>query len=109
MIDLTPIINAGIALLAAIVTWKLVPWIKMRTSNEEQALISALIRTGVFAAEQLYKTPGMGKAKFEYVREYLLAHGYQVDQAAVEAAVAECINGIGATQIVIDQDEEAEE
>ena len=109
MIDLTPIINAVIALLAAIVTWKLVPWIKMRTSNEEQALISALVRTGVFAAEQLYKTPGMGREKFEYVQKYLLAHGYQVDQAAVEAAVAECINGIGATQIVIDQDEEAEE
>jgi hypothetical protein len=109
MIDLTPIINAVIALLAAIVTWKLVPWIKMRTSNEEQALISALVRTGVFAAEQLYKTPGMGQAKFEYVQKYLLAHGYQVDQAAVEAAVAECINGIGATQLVIEQDEEDEE
>ena len=95
MIDLTPIINAVIALIAAIIAYKLIPWIKARTTNEQQATVAALIRVGVFAAEQLYKTPGMGKAKFEYVQNYLAGKGYRVDIADIEAAVGEYINAIG--------------
>ena len=100
MIDLTPIINAMIALIAAIVTWKLIPWINARTTNEQRATIAALIRTGVFAAEQLYNAPGMGKAKFEYVQNYLGLHGYKVDIAEIEAAVGEHINGIGQPEAI---------
>ena len=95
MIDLTPFINAVIALIAAIITWKLIPWIQARTTNEQQATIAALIKVGVYAAEQLYKTPGMGKAKFEYVQRYLASKGYSVDIADIEAAVGEYINAIG--------------
>ena len=52
-IDLTPIFQAIIALLAALVTYKLVPWIKARTTESQQALLSATVRTLVYAAEQL--------------------------------------------------------
>ena len=37
-IDLTTIINAIIALLAALVTYRLIPWIKARTTAEQQDL-----------------------------------------------------------------------
>ena len=42
-IDLTDIIQAIIALLAALVTYKLVPWIRNRTTAEQQALLSATV------------------------------------------------------------------
>ena len=91
-IDLTTIINAIIALLAAIVTYRVVPWIKAKTTNEQQAYIRALVKAGVYAAEQIYNTDGMGKKKMEYVREWLLSHGLDIDVAEIEAAVSEYIN-----------------
>lgn len=91
-IDLTPVIQAIIGLLAALIAYRLIPMIKAKTSNEQQAYITTLIKAGVFAAEQLYKTEGMGTKKMEFVREYLLGKGFNVDTTAIEAIVAEYIN-----------------
>lgn len=87
-IDLTPIIQAIIALLAAIVTYKLIPWIKTKTTNEQQQLLAATVKTLVFAAEQLYGA-GSGEAKLEYVKEQLEAKGFTADLAEIEAAIKE--------------------
>ena len=87
-IDLTPIIQAIIALLAAIVTYKLIPWIKAKTTNEQQAMLSATVRTLVFAAEQIYGA-GKGAEKLDYVIAELQKKGYTADRAVVEAAVRE--------------------
>ena len=86
--DLTPIIQAIIALLAAIVTYKLIPWIKAKTTNEQQAMLSATVRTLVFAAEQIYGA-GKGAEKLDYVIAELQKKGYTADRAVVEAAVRE--------------------
>lgn len=91
-IDLTPIIQAVIALLAAIVTYKLIPWIKAKTTNEQQALLRAAVKTAVFAAEQMYGA-GNGEQKLDYVVNWLNERGYTADRAAIEAAVGEYING----------------
>ena len=87
-IDLTDIIQAIIALLAALVTYKLVPWIKNRTTAEQQALLSATTKTLVYAAEQLYGA-GRGAEKLDYVAAELEKRGFTADRAAIEAAVAE--------------------
>lgn len=91
-IDLTTIINAFIALLAALVTYRVIPWIKAKTTNEQQAYIRALIKAGVYAAEQVYNTDGMGTKKMEYVRNFLRGHGFDVNITEIEAAVSEYIN-----------------
>jgi len=91
-IDLTTIINAIIGLLAALVTYRLIPWIKAKTTNEQQAYIRALVKAGVYAAEQIYNTDGMGTKKMEYVRSYLRSHGYDINVTEIEAAVSEYIN-----------------
>lgn len=90
-IDLTPIFQAVIALLAALVTYKLVPWIKARTTESQQALLSATVRTLVYAAEQLYGA-GKGAEKFDYVVGELEKRGFTADRAQIEAAVAEQLN-----------------
>lgn len=87
-IDLTPILQAVIGLLAALVTYKLVPWIKARTTTEQQAFLNATVKTLVFAAEQLYGA-GKGEDKLDYVVSELHERGFTVDRAAIEAAVRE--------------------
>lgn len=93
-IDLTPIIQAVIALLAALVTYKLVPWIKARTTAEQQAMLGAMVRTLVYAAEQLYGA-GHGAEKLDYVIGELRERGFEADRAAIEAAVREAAMGSG--------------
>ena len=88
MIDLTPIFEAILALLAALVTYKLIPWIKARTTESQQAILMATVRTLVYAAEQLYGA-GKGKEKFAYVRQKLQEKGFDIDVDAIEAAVKE--------------------
>lgn len=87
-IDLTPIIQAIIALLAAIVTYKLIPWIKAKTTNEQQAMLCAAAKTLVFAAEQIYGA-GRGEEKLDYVIRELEKQGFTADRNIVEAAVRE--------------------
>lgn len=93
-IDLTPIFQAIIALLAALVTYKLVPWIKARTTESQQALLSATVRTLVYAAEQLYGA-GKGAEKLDYVIAELEKRGFTADRAAIEAAVKEQLGQLG--------------
>lgn len=85
-IDLTPIFQAIIALLAALVTYKLIPWLKARTTAQQQALLAGVVRTLVYAAEQIYGA-GHGDAKLSYVAEQLELRGYKVDVDVIEAAV----------------------
>lgn len=85
-IDLTPILQAMIALLASLVTYKLIPWIKARTTNEQQAMLRATIKTLVFAAEQIYGA-GNGDGKMAWVVEQLEKKGFTADRTEIEAAV----------------------
>jgi len=91
-INLTHILLAIIDLIAVIITYRLIPWIKARTTNEQQAYIRALVKAGVYAAEQIYQTEGMGTKKMEYVKAFLRAHGYDINVTEIEAAVSEYIN-----------------
>lgn len=101
-IDLTPIIQAVIALLAAIITYKLVPWIKSRTTASQQAIMLATVKTLVFAAEQIYGS-GFGHEKLEYVKQELEKRGFTVDDSAIEAAVAEYLNYIPVIAPVVEE------
>ena len=44
IIDLTALCNAGIALLCALVTYRLVPWIRARASKEQQEALALAAR-----------------------------------------------------------------
>ena len=87
-IDLTPIFQALIALLASIITIKVIPWIKARTTAQQQDMLRAAVSVAVYAAEQLYGA-GTGKEKLMYVKGQLAKKGYRVDLDEIEAAVHE--------------------
>ena len=88
VIDLTPLFQAAIAVLATIITAKVIPWLKARLTAEQQAALAAATRVAVFAAEQIYGA-GEGRKKLEYAQTLLLTKGYRVDPDAIEAAVRE--------------------
>lgn len=85
-IDLTPVFQAIISLAVALVTYKLIPWIKARTDEKQQNLLQATVKILVFAAEQMYGA-GKGEEKLDYVIKELEKRGFTADRAAIEAAV----------------------
>lgn len=85
-INLTPIIEAIIGLLAALITYRLIPWIKARTTVSQQEQLETAVRIAVFAAEQIYGA-GRGSEKLDYAIEYLHDKGFDVDRQQIEAAV----------------------
>lgn len=89
-IDLTPIFQAVIALLAALVTYKLIPWIKTKTTKGQQDNLAAAARIAVYAAEQLYGA-NHGDEKLEYARQALLAAGYDVNTETLRAAIESAV------------------
>lgn len=98
-IDITPIIEAVIALAGVIVSCVLIPYIKSKTTTEQQKEINAWVKIAVAAAEQIYVGSGRGEEKKAYVINWLREHGVTVDEtkldALIEAAVYELTNGEG--------------
>ena len=89
MIDLTPIVQAVLAVLAALITAFVIPWIKAKATVQQRELLERGVKTAVFAAEQVYGS-GWGRDKMRYAEEYLRKRGYTVDVDLIEATVREC-------------------
>lgn len=90
MIDLTPIFQAVLALLAALITYKLVPWIKARTTDQQQQNLVAAAKIAVYAAEQIFGS-GHGEEKLQYAIDALKRAGYNVDTQLVREAVENAV------------------
>lgn len=96
-IDITQIVVALIGLLSAIITGFLVPWIKSKIglnndklSENQAALLKMAIETAVRAAEQLYYSDE-GQKKKAYVLGLLANQGFDVNSAALDAAVESAV------------------
>mgnify|MGYP001467774096 CR=1 FL=1 len=89
--DLTPIFNAIVALIAVLITAFLIPWIKSRTSAQQRDDIMMWVRIGVAAAEQTFVGYGRGAEKKEYVLRFLKDRGFTVDAEGVTSAIVAMI------------------
>lgn len=96
--DITTIIEAVFALVAAVITAIVIPYIKSRTTAQQQAEINAWVKIAVAAAEQIYTGSGRGEEKKAYVLNWLAEHGVTLDEerinALVEAAVYDLNHGM---------------
>ena len=90
VIDLTDIITAVLALIAALITRYVIPWIKEKTTLDQQKRMQAAIDTVVFAAEKLYGA-GNGKKKKEYALQMLRSKGFDIDDEMVAAGIEAAI------------------
>ena len=100
MYDITPIIEAVAALIAALITAFLVPYIKSKTTAEQQKEINAWVKIAVAAAEQIYTGSGRGEEKKEYVINWLREHGITVDEAKLDALIEAAVYELNTNGIV---------
>lgn len=85
-IDLTGAVNSVIALLAALISAYVVPYLKKKIGAEKLDQLRTWCAIAVQAAEQL-KSTGIITDKKQYVIDYLESKGFTVDDALVEATV----------------------
>ncbi|MHC1747419.1 MAG: phage holin, LLH family [Cellulosilyticaceae bacterium] len=67
-----------VMVLGAVVTYKLIPWIKAKTTAEQRKEAAYWIEIAVQVAEQIYKDKGQGTLKKEYVLEWLNKNGTKI-------------------------------
>lgn len=91
MIDLTPIMEAIIALVVAVITAFVTPWLKGKIDADKLEQIKLWVTVAVEAAEQLYNGTGRGEEKKAYVVKFLQEKGFTIDPDSldklIEAAV----------------------
>lgn len=101
MIDVTTIINALIALIAAVVTVFVVPWIKSKTTSQQREELVAWVKIAVSAAEQIYKGDKRGNEKKQYVLDFLAQNGFIVDEDYINAAIEAAVKQLNSEGIII--------
>lgn len=98
MFDITFIIEAVFALIAIIITTIVIPYIKSKTTADQQLAINNWVKIAVSAAEQIYIGSGRGAEKKAHVLAFLKGKGVTLDvesvDAMIEAAVYELNHGI---------------
>ena len=92
-IDLTQVILALITLISGVVSSFLVPYLKQRMTVTQQERLGTLIRVGVYAAEQLYRS-GEGTRKKAYVIQLLESQGYDIDSEVIDARIEAELTGL---------------
>ena len=85
--DITPIIEAVAALICAIISAILVPYIRSKSTKEQQNKILQWVKIAVAAAEQLFTGSGRGEEKKAYVLDWLTSHGLRVDEGKLDALI----------------------
>lgn len=98
MTDLTPIVNAVITLIAAIVTTFLIPWIKSKIDAAKLAQIVEWVGIAVRAAEQIYNESGMGAKKKQYVLDFLASKGFTLDPDSINAMIEAAVKDLNIEQ-----------
>ena len=92
--NITPVVNAVIALAAAVVTAFVVPWIKSKTTAAQREEIDAWVRIAVTAAEQIYKETGKGKEKKAYVLKFLEEKNLKIDEESVDLMIESAVKNM---------------
>ncbi len=85
--NITTIIQAVFALIAAVITVIVIPYIKSKTTAQQQTDIEGWVRVAVSAAEQLYKGSGRGDEKKGFVLDWLKKRHIAVDEAKLDAMI----------------------
>lgn len=84
--DYTQIISAVIALISALVSAFLIPWLKTKIDANKLQTIKTYVEIGVKAAEQLYAATD-GEEKKGYVINFLAEHGIRFDVSTIDQLI----------------------
>ena len=92
--DITPVVNAVIALAAALVTAFVIPWVKSKTTAAQREEIEAWVRIAVTAAEQIYSGAGKGNEKKKYVLDFLAEKNLKIDEESVDLMIESAVKNL---------------
>lgn len=92
--NVTPIVNAVIALAAAMITAFVIPWIKSRTTAAQREEINAWVKIAVTAAEQIFTETGNGKEKKAYVLKFLEEKNLKIDEKSVDLVIESAVKNM---------------
>ena len=84
--DYTQIISAVIALISALVSAFLIPWLKTKIDANKLQTIKTYVEIGVKAAEQLYAATD-GEEKKAYVINFLAERGIRFDVSTIDQLI----------------------
>ena len=101
-IDITSIIEAIIALISAIITVYLIPWIKSKTTAAQRSELVAWAKIGVAAAEQIYAGQGRGEEKKQYVLDFLADKGFTLDEDSINNAIEAAVKQLNTDGLAIE-------
>ena len=87
MVNITPVVEAFIALVVAIITAFVIPWLKQKIGAEKLAQYSEWVTIAVQAAEQIYAGSGRGAEKKAYVLEFLQKKGFTLDMESIDKLI----------------------
>lgn len=87
MIDITPVVQAIISLVAVIITALVIPYVKSKLSQDNLDEICTWTKIAVDAAEQIYKGTGRGDEKKAYVVKFLNDKGFKIDTESIDALI----------------------
>ena len=94
--DITPVVNAVIALIAAVVTAFVIPWVKSKTTAAQREEINYWVKIAVTAAEQIYLGAGKGKEKKKYVLDFLAEKNLKIDEESVDLMIESAVKEMNA-------------
>lgn len=85
-IDLTPMINIAIKIIALVWAFKLLPLIKSKLSESQFNKLRAVTEAAVYAAEKLYGA-GHGDEKLDWAIREIEKKGFTADRTVIEEFV----------------------
>lgn len=86
-INLTDLANAIIAVVTALISTIIIPWIQAKTSKTEFEKIKLYVTVAVQAAEQIYSGNGRGAEKKAFVINYLKNQGFNIDAETLDKLI----------------------
>ena len=97
--DITSIINAVIALIAAVITVFIIPYIKKKTTKAQQENIYFWVQIAVAAAEQIFIGSDRGKEKYQFVVEFLKDKGIIYDEGKIRTMIESAVYDINSVYV----------
>lgn len=101
MFNITPVIEAVFALIGVVITAIVIPFIKSKTTAQQQEELYAWVKIAVAAAEQIFTGSGKGAEKKQYVLEWLHSHNITVDESKLDAMIESAVYALKTEPFVI--------
>jgi hypothetical protein len=102
MFDITPIVEAIIGLVAVIITSIVIPYIRKKTTTEQQKELVAWVKIAVTAAEQIYAGVGRGAEKKQYVLDWLGDRSITIDENKIDALIEAAVYELNNSAVIIE-------